>query len=318
MRNSPTDPRRALRTKAQRFLARVLIPNIFEIVTIGIFLWVIYRQVVSPYDVDDLPSLITLVVTILGFLAFSGLWERHWTLRRIEDGVDETNEMIGRKLGGRVRPSDFFWGESDRVSRDDIAHASHVYIVGMILNRTVRQYLAPFGDLLAAGADLRFVMLDYENDSLLNLLPARSYGNMPREWWKNQIQNTEVHIENIPTSRVPPDPAGAGSITIGYLPYLPSFGMWLLDPDTQHGQIVVEIYHHRSAEPNPTFRLRADQDPYWYSFFRTQFQLMWESCESPIHPGRITQVWPRRQAPLESEFSARADTEEQGDAQEQA
>jgi hypothetical protein len=49
----------------------------------------------------------------------------------------------------------------------------------------------------------------------------------------------------------------------------------------------VEIYHHRTAEPNPTFSLYADKDAYWYGVFRRQFDLLWRSREEK---GRVTDL----------------------------
>ncbi|MBU1661603.1 MAG: hypothetical protein KKD28_09040, partial [Chloroflexi bacterium] len=59
--------------------------------------------------------------------------------------------------------------------------------------------------------------------------------------------------------------------------------------DKPHGKIVVEIYHHRSVEPNATFTLKANQDIYWYVFFRNQFDWLWKSCEES---GRVEHILP--------------------------
>ena len=61
----------------------------------------------------------------------------------------------------------------------------------------------------------------------------------------------------------------------------------MIDPDEPHGQIHVEIYHHRTAERNATFSLHAAEDAYWYHFFRKQFDVLWESCEQS---GRVLEV----------------------------
>ena len=108
----------------------------------------------------------------------------------------------------------------------------------------------------------------------MSVLPYRSYGARPKEWWRDRIRQTEGHIEDIPNAD-----NLRGSLKIGYLPYFPSFGMWLIDPDKPHGRIHVELYHHRTPEVNPKFFLYATEDSYWYNFFRKQFDLLWESCE---------------------------------------
>lgn len=97
-----------------------------------------------------------------------------------------------------------------------------------------------------------------------------------------------------------------GSIEVGLLPYFPSFSMWLIDPDRLTGKIIVEIYGHRTAEPNPTFMLVPDRDAQWYAYFRKQFDLIWETCNDA---NRIMQAYPR-QAPTSKPGAARS--EQQG------
>ena len=96
---------------------------------------------------------------------------------------------------------------------------------------------------------------------------------------------------------LPTDRTCSGSIEVGLLPYFPSFSMWLIDPDRLTGKIIVEIYGHRTAEPNPTFMLVPDRDAQWYAYFRKQFDLIGrpattqtESCKRILvrhqHPSR--------------------------------
>ncbi len=80
------------------------------------------------------------------------------------------------------------------------------------------------------------------------------------------------------SSAIANTPGSIGKVEIGYLPYVPSFGLVIIDPDQPHGTCFVELYHHRSAEPNPAFELRASEDPFWYNFFVNQYKILWESC----------------------------------------
>jgi len=140
------------------------------------------------------------------------------------------------------------------------------------------------GDRLAAGANLRFVVLDWKNEPLMEVMPYRSIGSHSKEWWQDRIHQTEGYIEDIPASD-----DFRGTLKVGYLPYFPSFGMWLIDPNEPHGQIHVEIYHHRTAEMNAAFSLNAAEDAYWYGFFREQFEVLWKSCKEC---GRVLDVVP--------------------------
>ncbi len=101
----------------------------------------------------------------------------------------------------------------------------------------------------------------------------RSSGVSSAEHWRKRLDSTASLVEVIASS-----PDITGSLELGYLPYLPAYGFSMVDPDTPDGIIVVELYHHRSTEDNPTFELSAARDGEWYQFFRRQFDLMWASC----------------------------------------
>jgi len=272
------------RPKWQQDLANYFLDNIFDFLTIAASVYVVIRHQFKPYGQNDIAELATWILGVLGLLAVSGLWERHRRLRNIEELSIQTNEAVMRKLSGQVRAQDFFWDSEKKITSHDIEHATDIYVVGMILNRTVRDNLAIFGDRVATGANLKFIVVDSENDALMKIMPFRSYGTKPSAWWQNRIQQTMGHIEDIPNAEKP-----LGTLAVGHLPYFPSFGMWLIDPDKPHGQIIVEIYHHRTADPNPTFSLRATDDSYWYGFFRKQFDLLWQSCEDS---GKIVNLLP--------------------------
>jgi len=260
-----------------------LLDNVFDILTIATTAYVFIRhEFVRPYGPDDFADLAAWILAVLGLIAVSGLWQQHRRLTAIENLSQETHDLVAKHLGGQVRAEDFFWSSDEKIAAQDFAQADDVYVVGMILNRTVRDHMAAFGDRLAAGANLRFLILDWQNETLMSIMPYRSYGARPKEWWQERIRQTEGHIEDIPTSE-----DVAGTLKVGYLPYFPSFGMWLIDPDKPHGKIHVEIYHHRTPELNPKFYLHADGDPFWYDLFRRQFDLLWQSCQDH---GRVRDI----------------------------
>lgn len=263
------------RPKWQLELANYILDNLFDFLTIAAAAYVVIRSQFRPYGAEDMAQLATWILGILGLLAVSGLWERHRQLRNIQEVNLRTNEIVTRRLTGQASASEFFWPSERKIARQDLARANEIYVVGMVLNRTVREHLTTFGDRVADGAHLKFILLDPDNEAIMKIMPFRSYGTKAGEWWCDRIRQTIGHIEDIPDVKKP-----KGTIQVGLLPYFPSFGMWLIDPDQPHGQIVVEIYHHRTAEPNPTFLLKASEDSYWYQLFRNQFVRMWESCVS--------------------------------------
>jgi hypothetical protein len=61
---------------------------------------------------------------------------------------------------------------------------------------------------------------------------------------------------------------------------MPSFGLKMIDPDGVDGSIFVEIYQHKSLDPNPTVMLDANRDEKWYHFFQNQFDVLWSSSRT--------------------------------------
>jgi len=85
-------------------------------------------------------------------------------------------------------------------------------------------------------------------------------------------------------------PGMTGRIEVRLLPYVPAFGMYLIDPTLPDGRAYVELYQHRSLEPNPCFSLRPDRDGRWYPFFVKQFDTLWDSAR----PVQLTELSPGR------------------------
>lgn len=264
--------------------ANYLLDNAFDILTIAATAYVVIRHEFKPYGPDDIAELATWILAVLGLIAVSDLWQQRRRLTTIENLTQETRDLVAKHLSGQARAQDFFWSDDTAIPAQDLAQANDIYVVGMVLNRAIRDHMAAFGDRLAAGANLRFIVLDWQNEAVMSVMPHRSYGSRPKEWWQERIRQTEGHIEDIPSSE-----NFAGSLKIGYLPHFPSFGMWLIDPDKACGKICVEIYHHRTPEANPRFSLHATEDSYWYNFFRKQFDLLWKSCEDN---GRVRDIAP--------------------------
>src|SRR5207253_205433 len=60
-------------------------------------------------------------------------------------------------------------------------------------------------------------------------------------------------------------------------PFVPTFGMCLLDPNHAQGRAFVELYLHKSLESHPVFVLRADRDGQRFRRFAQQFDVLWAS-----------------------------------------
>ncbi len=49
--------------------------------------------------------------------------------------------------------------------------------------------------------------------------------------------------------------------------FMPSFGLLVVNAGTLYATGYVEVYQHKSVDPNPSFLLDAHRDERWYAFF---------------------------------------------------
>jgi hypothetical protein len=247
-----------------------LLDNLFDVLTILVAGSLVIRYQIHPPTSTEIAEIAAWILGVLGLLAVSGLWERNRRLHRIEKLAEEGRNLALHYTSRKVYASDFF--SSRRLTAKELSSANTVYFVGKVLARTTREFMYILGQRLAAGATIRFVILDPESEALLQQAVLQSF-SAPIEFWRDTVRTTVTVIEALAKT-----PNVSGTVEIGFLPYIPSFGFVLVDPDQAHGSCFVELYQHRSAEPHPTFELRAADDPHWFKFFREQFDKMWESC----------------------------------------
>jgi len=248
-----------------------LLDNLFDFITILVAGFLVVRYQIRPPSPTDIAEIVVWVLGVVGLLAVSGLWERNRRLHRIEKLSEESRNLALRYLSRKVYATDFFLPER-RLSVKDLSSANTIYFAGLVLARTSREFMYVLGQRLVAGATIRFLILDPESEEVLHQAVLRTF-EAPLEFWRDTLKTTEKVIEALAKT-----PNSKGKIEIGYLPYIPSFGLSLVDPDQAHGICFVELYQHRSAEPHPTFEVRASDDPHWFKFFQDQFEKMWESC----------------------------------------
>ncbi len=258
-------------SKFQKSLEFIL-DNIFDIATVLVAAYVVIRHRIQPFGPNDISQLIAWMIGILGLIAVSGFWDRNRRLRRIEKLSEESRDLVLRRLSGKVLAGDFFISQT-RLSDATFSSATTIYLVGITLTRTTRQYMHILGQRLQSGAHIKLVIVDSANDSVMQEMAYRSMGNTSPEYWRTRMRTVEAVVQAIGSSAT-----GNGKMEVGFLPYIPSFGLTMIDPDQPHGSCYVELSIHRSAEPNPTFELKALDDPHWFKFFRNQFDILWKSC----------------------------------------
>ncbi len=248
-----------------------LLDNIFDVVTVSVACYLVIRNQIEPFSSGDTVKLSNWILAVLGLIAISGLWERNRLLRRIENFSEENNNLISRHLNRSVRASDFFLSER-KLSDEVFSSANTIFLLGYSLSRTIRDFTHILNQRLAAGATIHVIIIDPEIETLLQSVALQSITSNV-ENWKRTLQTTEAFVNAL--GQVP---EVKGKIEIGYLPYTPSFGLVMIDPYESHGFCFTDIYHHKTTAPNAKFRLSASDDPFWFEFYRKQYEYLWESC----------------------------------------
>jgi len=238
-------------------------------IVIAIILFIRY-QTITPQPKDS--ELLIGIMAILSTIALSGIIEKRSRLSRIEQKVSDAYKLIDRKIINRLRADEFFT-RGVKIKHDFFDSANMIGISGITLSNTSSQFAHTIGQRLKTGANIRIILLA-STPSPLEQIVKRSWGETTTEYYKNRLENTVELLKIVENNN-----KSNGKLQIGYLPYVPSFGISMTSAGAGNGAMYVEIYHHNSDEPSPGFYLTESTDPYWYNFFVSQFELMWKESK---------------------------------------
>jgi hypothetical protein len=226
----------------------------------------------SVFGVVDVKVVSATTLAVLALLAVSGLATRHRS-----EVVERRLEQVAGSLSGEV-PADRFLKTRMPALDEDVASAAQIGLVGVTLARTVRDLLPVLDRGLRRGASIRVLVIDGDGPARIEAL-ARSRGANTPDFYRHRLAST-IDLLGVLASAAHDESA----LQLRLLPYVPTFGMCLVDPAETYGRIHVEIYQHQTIEQNPSFSLRADRDNHWYKLFARQFETLWESGQ----PYRLT------------------------------
>jgi hypothetical protein len=222
------------------------------------------------FDVVNTPIVAAATLGTLALLAFSNLVSRT-QLEEVRETVGKLATTVGRVVADEV-PADRFLAVKAPAMQEDLRGADDIRLVGVTLSRTVRDLAGSLERRLRAGARVRVVIIDPESSAPLDAV-ARTLGVTSADLYRPRIASTIEILSHLASGA-----AARGGVEVRLLPFVPAFGMYLIDPGERDGRVYVEMYQHRSLEPNPCFALQAERDGHWYPFFVHQFDILWESA----------------------------------------
>lgn len=240
---------------------------------------VLFAEMYPHHSGFGAPPVFHLTPTLDGewYTYFADQFESMWkagTEWRPAKGEQRYNYKASSK---KVRAEEFFLSDSS-LSSDTFASADEICLLGYSLSRTVREHISIMEQRLAVGAQIRVIVADPQIDSLLQRIVQESVAST-LEQWRSGI-NATINFLNA----IAKNTDSKGKITVGYLPYTPAFGLKMVNPSQDDGFCFVEIYHHKTISQNATFLLTAADDKRWHKHFRTQYDILWESCRLETLP----------------------------------
>ena len=221
------------------------------------------------------PLLWSSIVSMLTIMAIGNLRDRRRRLRKIHKAVDETlREIRGNKII-EVSGADHFFERDDDSIQDRLRNARTIDIIGITLSTTVGITRELVKDRLKDKTNIRIIILDNSYDDSLKQLVKRSWSKRAsKEKYVALIDNTSDLLEDIGIKS-----GLTGSFKIGYLPFIPSVGMTIIDCKSSSGVGIVEVYH-QLIKTSKKFYINRHDDPETFEFYCKQFELMWSECET--------------------------------------
>jgi hypothetical protein len=244
-----------------------------NIIYYSLFIIGLFIAYIGYSSFSDNPNLQNIVINLgTEFLAFTLIYfliNKIFLLENWE--VYEKVSQLERKINHTIT-ADEYLDFNQEINADLFIDAQQIYLLGYSLERSLRTYSNILGKRLSAGAEIKIILLDYKIKPLMNIIEKESV-HKKAEDWEDSIKLGIKRIKSINLDKA----SSSGSLKIGYLPYPPSFGISMVNPEKPNGVIYIDIYHHKSSDINATLKLER-QDKDWYTFFNKQYHLLWESC----------------------------------------
>jgi hypothetical protein len=171
-------------------------------------------------------------------------------------------ELTRRHLVDRP-PADRLLHPSASGADADLSQATEIDIVGVTLNRTVRNHAAALGECLRRGGTVRIAVIDPHGEVLAEAA-RRSSNPGAADVFANRLRPTLDLLDRMP-----------GRIEVRLLDFVPAFGILAVDRHRPGGRLHVDIYSHTSAGTEAALTLHAGRDHTWYQHFLAELDQIW-------------------------------------------
>ncbi|WP_051808200.1 hypothetical protein [Actinoplanes subtropicus] len=211
------------------------------------------------FDVADGPTLSGATLATLGVLAGGVLHARF-------------------QVGGLVRltrqhlvdppPADRLLHPSAPGADASLAGAREIDIVGVTLNRTVRNHAAALAQCLRQGGTVRVAVIDPEG-AVLGEAARRSTAPDAAHVFAHRLRPTLALLDELAAA------PGRGRLEVRLLDFVPAFGLLAVNGRQADGRLHVDIYSHTFGGTEPAMALHSGRDHPWYQHFLGELEQIW-------------------------------------------
>lgn len=213
------------------------------------------------FDVVGDKELVAATLATLALLATGTLVSR----RRVED----LSELVRAQRTGEVSAEDFFTKDKPDL-RQEVRAARDIRILGVTLSRTIRNIIDELQHGAVDGAVIKVALIDPMTDAPAQAAARSTISGQPGVFDNRLRPTIDLLVELART------PGAEGRVEVRFLPFVPAFGLILLDPQRANGRIYVDVYSHKSAGGDAVFTLAPHRDAHWYPHFEAEFERVWE------------------------------------------
>ncbi len=205
------------------------------------------------------------------------------------DLSDQVAELVQKLKNPSAR--DFFRkAPSPEDLQGYIQKAKSIDLCGVTLTATINRTFSDLRQRLFDGADIRIMIISPNIETLQGAAKRSESGSV--EYYQNRLEASLTEIEYLHKNWQDYNrthKTKAGKLTIGLLPYTPSFGLLSFQSVTNARVLIVEMYpHHKGYDAPPHFFLTPENDGAWFDYFSTQFEEMWKKT-TPWSPEMVVE-----------------------------
>lgn len=242
--------------------------NVPTVLTVFFAVFVVLKNQQTPYDTS---ALLGWVIGLIALLASALFLEKITNLRAIEKNVRETNNFLKLQEGTPSLDSILKNRQQLKPLEERLKHTKEVMITGGSLFRLTSEYLGFFEEKAKEGCSFKFLLLN-PNCTAAKLLALNIVYEVDSfDAYKKNINNSLIALHGLKEKY--PD-----LIQIKTTDFIPSFSLFICDPEKIEGSIMVELYTcDVSTRNRPHMILLKNRESGWFRFFNNQFKVIWDN-----------------------------------------